>query len=58
MLDRQTAFIGKSRLRFDRVIVQFLMDAKLAIPIPEKYSFQKGAAIGVGTEVSSWIPIA
>lgn len=58
MLDSQEASVGKRRLRFGRVIVQFLMDAKLAIPIPEKYSFQKGAAIGVGTEVSSWIPIA
>lgn len=29
------------------------MDAKLAIPIPEKVSHQLGAAIGVGTEVGS-----
>lgn len=31
--------------------VKFLMDAKLAIPIPQKVSHQLGAAIGVGTEV-------
>lgn len=55
MLDRQKASVEKRRLSFDRVIVQFLMDAKLAIPIPKKFSFQEGAAIGVGTEVRSWI---
>lgn len=38
---------------FCLMIVKFLMDAKLAIPIPKKVSHQLGAAIGVGTEVRS-----
>lgn len=35
------------------MVTKFLMDAKLAIPIPTKVSHQLGAAIGVGTEVRS-----
>lgn len=50
----QTAQVWERRLlTLHLTIAQFLMDAKLAIPLPKKYSYQQGAAIGVGTEVSS-----
>ena len=35
--------------------MQFLMDARLAIPTPKKLSFEQAASVGVGTEV---IPIS
>lgn len=34
------------------------MDAGLAIPMPKKFSYQEGAAIGVGTEVGNEISYA
>ena len=46
---------SERRLRTYPMIVQFLMDASLAIPIPKKFSYQEAAAIGVGTEVGSCI---
>lgn len=32
--------------------MQFLMDARLAIPIPKGLSYEQGAGVGVGAEVS------
>lgn len=31
--------------------LQFLMDARLAIPTPRRLSFEEAAGVGVGTEV-------
>ena len=32
--------------------MQFFMDARLAIQIPERLTYEQGAAVGVGVEVS------